>query len=349
MPGTTTGIATAVAIVAWAAAMMLVPRIRHKSLRENAEAWLYLAPAGAVLLAFWFLPVLFSVFVSMTDWVGAAKWTNVAWTGIENYKRAVSDPQFQQVLYNTVNYVVYSVPLTMAAALGVALLLHAQVRGRGIFRTLYFLPYVTTWVAISVVFKYIFNEQFGLINYVLDLLGLPTFGWLNEATGINQLMLERAGIRFERQLHPLLAGPSLAMFSVILTSVWRDLGYFMIIFLAGLQNIDRSYYEAANLDGAGPVQKFRYITWPLLSPTTFFILIVSMIAAFKVFVPMFIMTPGGAPGGTTETIVSYLFKVGFVGYRELGYASAIAYILFLIILALTMLQNRLFGRKVHYN
>lgn len=268
---------------------------------------------------------------------------------MENYRRALADDQFIQVLYNTVNYVLYSVPLTMAAALAVALLLNSQVRHRGIFRTLYFLPYVTTWVAIAVVFKYIFNEQFGLVNHLLDSAGLPVFGWLSEPRGVIELILLGLGFELDGQLHPLLAGPSLAMFSVIMTSVWRDTGYLMIIFLAGLQNIDQSYYEAANLDGAGRWQKFRHITWPLLTPVTFFILIVTMIGAFKVFIPMFIMTPGGTPGGTTETLVSYLYKTGFVGYRELGYASAIAYILFVIILVLTLLQNRFFGRRVHYN
>ena len=336
--------------MAWLAGFATLKKIRHRKLRENVEAWLYLAPAAIVLFGFWFLPVVFSVIVSFTDWMGAAKLSDVVWLGIQNYTRALTDEKFAQVLYNTINYVVYSVPLTMAAALGVAVLLNAQVKAKGIFRTIYFLPYVTTWVAISIVFKYIFHEQFGLVNYLLEAVGLSGFGWLNEPRGIVQMMLEGLGMDFqEAPLHPLLAGPSLAMFSVILTSVWRDLGYFMVIFLAGLQNIDRSYYEAAEIDGAGPWQKFRMITWPLLSPTTFFILIVSMIAAFKVFTPMFIMTPGGTPGGTTETLVSYLYKIGFTGYRELGYASAIAYILFVIILVLTVVQNKVFGSKVQYD
>ncbi len=344
-----TGAGAGALLLLWMAAMALVPRLSHKTLRDNLEAWLYLAPAAIVLLAFWFLPVAFSIVVSLTDWVGAARLSDVQWAGVENYLRAIGDKQFHQVLYNTVNYVLYSVPLTMAAALGVALLLNGQNWGRGVFRTIYFLPYVTTWVAVSVVFKYVFNEQFGLINYLLETSGLPTFGWLNEPRGIVEMALGTAGLQLKAPLHPLLAGPSLAMFSVILTSVWRDVGYFTIIFLAGLQNIDRSYYEASELDGAGSWQKFRFITWPLLTPISFFVLLIAFIAAFKVFVPMFIMTPGGTPGGTTETLVSYMFKVGFTGYRELGYASAIAYILFSIILFLTLLQNRVFGKKVHYS
>lgn len=332
----------------WLGGFALVPRIRRPRLRENLEAWLYLAPAAIVLLAFWFVPVGASILVSLTNWTGAATFSDVNWTWLENYRRAFQDDQFIQVLYNTFNYVIYSVPLTLVAALGVAMLLHRQARGRGFFRTLYFLPYVTTWVAVSVVFKYVFHEQFGLVNYLLEALGLPVLAWLNEPRGVIQMAMEGLGFQISQPLHPLLAGPSLAMFSVILTSVWRDLGYFMIIFLAGLQNIDRSYYEAAELDGAGPWAKFRHVTWPLLSPTTFFIVIVSMIAAFKVFTPMYVMTPNGTPGGTTETLVSYLFKIGFTGYQELGYASAVAYILFVIILVLTLVQNRIFGRKVQY-
>lgn len=334
---------------AWAAALWGLGAVARPRLRENLEAFLYLLPAALVLLAFWFFPVIFSVGVSLSDWTGASALGTVKWVGVLNYKRALSDPQFMQVLYNTTNYVLYSVPLTVAGALGVAAMLNSPIRARNAFRTVYFVPFVTTWVAISIVFKYVFNEQFGLANYLLHSAGLPTFGWLNEPRGVVEILLQDGfGLKLATPLHPMLAGPSLAMFAIVLTSVWRDVGYFMVIFLAGLQNIDRTYYEAAEIDGATAIQRFRHITWPLLSPTTFFVLVVSLIAAFKVFVPMYIMTPGGTPGGTTETLVSYLFKVGFTGYRELGYASAVAYILFVIILLLTILQNRVFGRRVHY-
>ncbi|MGI8905621.1 MAG: carbohydrate ABC transporter permease [Candidatus Sumerlaeaceae bacterium] len=338
-----------IAFAIWLAALAGLRLVAPGRMRENLEAYLYLLPAGAVLLAFWFLPAACSIAVSFTNWTGASRINSVQWTGIENYRRALSDDQFQQVLYNTLNYVLYSVPLTIVAALAIASLLNSQIFGRQVFRTIYFLPYVTTWVAVSIVFKYVFNEQFGLANHLLHSSRLPMFGWLNEPRGIIEMLLQDgAGIKLGGPLHPLLAGPSLAMFSVILTSVWRDVGYFMVIFLAGLQNIDKTFYEAAEIDGATAWQRFRHVTWPLLSPTTFFILVVSLIAAFKVFVPMYIMTPGGTPGGTTETLVSYLFKVGFTGYRELGYASAVAYILFLIILVITVAQNTIIGRKVHY-
>ena len=195
----TRDVAWLVALVLWAVAMYLTPRIQNKRLRNNLEAWLYLAPAAAVLFAFWFFPVLFSLVISFTDWFGAAQFSEVKWTALENYKRALADERFIQVLYNTINYVVYSVPLTMAAALAVALLLNSQVRNRGIFRTLYFLPYVTTWVAIAVVFKYIFNEQFGLVNHLLDSAGLPVFGWLSEPRGVIELIL--LGLGFQLDSH----------------------------------------------------------------------------------------------------------------------------------------------------
>lgn len=337
------------ALALWLAVLAAVRLVRHRRLRENLEAYVYLLPAGAVLITFWFIPTAFSVAVSFTNWTGASRLNTVGWVKTENYSRALKDEQFQQVLYNTLNYVLYSVPLTIIAALAVASLLNTQIIGRQVFRTIYFLPYVTTWVAVSIVFKYVFNEQFGLANYIQESLHLPILGWLNEPRGIIEMILQDGlGIKFNAPLHPLLAGPSLAMFAVIITSVWRDVGYFMVIFLAGLQNIDKTYYEAAEIDGATAWQRFRHVTWPLLSPTTFFVLVVSLIAAFKVFVPMYIMTPGGTPGGTTETLVSYLYKVGFTGYQELGYASAVAYILFIIIIVITILQNIVIGRKVHY-
>lgn len=338
------------AAVLWMAAMFCTRFLKHSRVREGAEAYLYILPAAVVLLMFWFLPVIFSFAVSFTDWTGASRLSNVHWTGIGNYRRAVSDPDFRQILFNTINYVIYSVPLTIVGALAVASLLNTQMRARNAFRTLYFLPFITTWVAVSIVFKYVFNDSFGLANHLLILAGLPAVNWLNESRGIIEILVKDiCHLPFPSNPSPMLAGPSVAMCSVVLTSVWRDVGYFMVIFLAGLQNIDRAYYEAAEIDGASAWQRFRHVTWPLLSPTTFFIVIIAMIAAFKVFVPMFVMTPNGGPGRTTETLVFYLYKVGFLGYRELGYASAIAYILFVIILLLTLVQNRIFGSRVHYD
>lgn len=338
------------AIIVWCFAMFATRFIRRAHTREATEAYLYILPAATVLLIFWFFPVVFSVLVSFSNWKGASNFSNVSWVGTSNYRRAIGDPDFHQILWNTLNYVIYSVPLTIAGALAVATMMNQKSRLTNVFRTVYFLPFVTTWVAVSIVFKYVFNDSFGLANYALESVGLPRLGWLNESRGIFELLIrDMAHLPFPAKPHALVAGPSLAMCAVIISSVWRDMGYFMVIFLAGLQNIDKAYYEAAEIDGASQWQRFRHITWPLLSPTTFFVMIIAMIAAFKVFVPMYIMTPTGGPGRTTETLVFYLYKVGFIGDKDLGYASSVAYVIFVIILILTIVQNRAFGRKVHYD
>ncbi|HUT24600.1 MAG TPA: sugar ABC transporter permease [Sumerlaeia bacterium] len=327
-----------------------------RAISRNAEAYAYLAPAAVILAVFWVFPVLLSLFVSFTNWHGGDTLGDVKWVGLENYGMALRDPRFFKTLWNTVNYVLWSVPITIATSLAVALLLNLRVRGVALFRTAFFLPYVTTWVAISIVWSYFFQQNFGLANYVLDdVLGLGRLKWLNESRGVVEMAATglghalgfvpaREALRFE---NPLLQGPSLALFAIILTSVWRDVGYFMIIFLAGLQGIDRSYYEAASIDGAGPWKRFWSITFPLLSPVTFFVFIIAMIGAFKVFVPVLVMTPEGGPSKSTSTLVYFLYEEGFQSWR-LGYASAIAYILFVIILAMTLLQNRIFGRRVFY-
>jgi len=327
-----------------------------RAIARNIEAYAYLAPAAVILAVFWVFPVLLSLFVSFTNWHGGDTLGDVKWVGLENYGMALQDPRFFKTLWNTVNYVLWSVPITIATSLAVALLLNLRIRGVSLFRTAFFLPYVTTWVAISIVWSYFFQQNFGLANYVLDdVLGLGRLKWLNESRGVVEMAATglghalgfvpaREALRFE---NPLLQGPSLALFAIILTSVWRDVGYFMIIFLAGLQGIDRSYYEAASIDGAGPWKRFWSITIPLLSPVTFFVFIIAMIGAFKVFVPVLVMTPEGGPSKSTSTLVYFLYEEGFQAWR-LGYASAIAYLLFVIILAMTLLQNRVFGRRVFY-
>lgn len=331
------------------------PRLTRR-LRELLEAYGYLLPAAIILLVFWVLPVFLSLLVSFTNWHGGDTLSDVKWIGLENYRIAVKDPRFFKTLFNTVNYVVWSVPLTLGLSLVFALLLNLKVRGIAFFRTAFFLPYVTTWVAISIVWSYFFQQNFGLANYILgDVLNLGTLKWLNESRGIIEMSLTGLGhlvgllppdasLDFK---NPLIEGPSLAMFSIIITSVWRDIGYFMIIFLAGLRNIDRTYYEAAQIDGAGPWRRFWAITFPLLSPVTFFIFIIAMVGAFKVFVPILVMTPDGGPSGSTSTLVYFLYEEGFMSWR-LGYASAIAYILFMIILVITLFQNRVVGRRVYY-
>jgi multiple sugar transport system permease protein len=334
---------------------------QKRKFRESFEAYLYLFPSLLILGIFWFLPVFVSFFMSFGNITALKPMDQMEFVGLRQYTDALSNEAFQQTLWNTVNYVIYHVPATLTLALGAALLLNSQIKGRGFFRTIYFLPYVTTWVAIAIVFKYLFHREYGLGNWMLQVISLNLFGldhawrleWLSEPRGIWEMFFFQPILGDTLKAMPLgidnlIKGPSLSLFSIIMTSVWRDIGYFMVIFLAGLQNIDRSLYEAASIDGASKWQQFRNITFPLLSPVTFFLLIISMISSFKVFVPMFMMTPTGGPNNSTTPLVMYLYEQGFTGEWKLSYAAAVAYILTLIILLITLLQNLIFGRRVEY-
>lgn len=230
---------------------------------------------------------------------------------------------FIKAIYNTTYYVLLSTPTTVFLSLGVALLLNHITKFRGFYRTSYFIPFVTSIVAISLVWQWIFNDEYGLLNYFLSWFNVDKIAWLKD----------------EKWTIP----------TVAMVSVWKNLGYNAIIFLAGLQSIDKFYYEAAEVDGAKRFQKFIYITWPLLSPTTFFILIVSMIGNFKVFTTVYVLY-NQLPGPYNQsglTVVYYVFRK-FYEEQKMGEACAIAYMLFLIILVLTILQFKIGKGKVQY-
>lgn len=242
---------------------------------------------------------------------------------VEYFKLAKESSDFLKAIYNTIYYVILAVPTQIALALIIALLLNRNIKFRSLFRTAYFIPFVTSVVAVSLVWQWMFNDQFGLINYVLSWFNIDKIAWLKE----------------EKWTIPTIA----------IVSVWQHVGYTAVIFLAGLQNIDRSYYEAAEVDGANNLQKFKYITWPLLSPTTFFILIITMIGAFKVFSQIFILYQG-LPGPVNKsglTLVYYVFEK-FYNEQRMGVASAAAYVLFIIILILTIVQFKIGRSRVHY-
>jgi multiple sugar transport system permease protein len=226
-------------------------------------------------------------------------------------------------------------------------LLNQKIKALGFYRTVYFLPVVTSLVAVSVVWKWIFHPRLGLLNYVIDLMGGKPLHWLEEPRGVFELAAGAAGWGWWPDW---LSGPSLALVAVIIVSVWRGIGYNIVIFLAGLQNIPDEYYEAARIDGASPRQAFWRITWPLLSPTTFYVLLSTTIVSFQVFTQIYLMTgpPIGGPMGTTKVTVYYLFEKGFDAGGNMGYASAVALILFAIILTLTLIQRRLVEQRVHY-
>lgn len=230
---------------------------------------------------------------------------------------------FLKALYNTTYYVILSVPITIALSLVIALLLNSNIKFNAIYRTSYFIPFVTSVVAISLVWQWIFNDDYGLLNYILSWFGVERIAWLKD----------------ERWTIP----------TVAIVSIWKTVGYDAVIFLAGLQNIDKFYYEAAEVDGANSFQKFYYITWPLLSPTTFFLTIVSFIGAFKVFTEIFVLYQGlpGPYNNSGLTMVYYVFDL-FYNQQRMGIACAAAYLLFGIILIFTMVQFRLGRKMVEY-
>jgi len=300
---------------------------------------LYLLPAIIIIAVFRFLPILYVTRVSLYKWgMGGAE----RFTGLGNYLRAFSDLYFWQSLTNTMWYVIFVVPLTIFFSLLVALFLNSKIKALGFYRTTYFLPVVTSIVAVSMIWKWIYHPRIGLANYILSVFHLPLQRWLSEWRGVFEIMTGR-------DLPNVIAGPSLALLSIIIMMVWKSIGYNMIIFLAGLQNIPRHYYEAAEVDGANRLTVFKNITWPLLSSTTFYVLIMTTIVSFQVFAPIWLMTgpPAGGPLGTTNVLVYYLFDVAF-NYSSYGYASALSMILFLMILSLTVLQKRVVERRVYY-
>ena len=289
----------------------------RKKWKKWATGYMYLLPSIIFLCAFTVFPVFASFYISLTQWTLIKP---PEFIGLENYKNLFNDPTFYRTLWHTAYYTFGSVPLSIILSLLLAVAMNQKIKGITIFRSMYFLPVISTWVAVAIIWRWIYNPQFGLLNAFLKIFGIPPQNWLGE--------------------------PKLAMPSVIITSVWKGLGYNMILFLAGLQNISENYYEAAKIDGASKWAQFRYITIPLISPTTFFVLITSIISSFQVFGPIYTMTNGG-PVGSTEVLIFYLFQNGFRWYK-MGYASSIAWVLFLIIFIFTLIQYFSSKRWVHY-
>jgi len=286
---------------------------------EERAAWLFLLPSLVLFLVFTAVPVISAFVISFTQW---DLFTAIDFVGLGNYVALWNDPIFRQVLGNTAYYVLGSVPVQMALALAAALALNRGIRGQTFFRVVYFLPVVTSTVAAALVWAWLFNSNYGLINALLSLVGVT-------------------------DLPKWLASSRWAMPAVIIVSIWQNMGYAMVLFLAGLQNIRQDVYDAAALDGSQGWTRFITITLPLLSPTTFFVLIISIIGSFQVFELVFVMTKAG-PANATNTLVYYIYQNGFQFY-QMGYASAAAIVLFLIVLALTLVQYGLQNRWVHYD
>lgn len=271
---------------------------------------LFLGPSLIGLAVFTLLPIFASLGLSFTNWDLLRP---PDFIGINNYRQMINDAEFWRTLRNTVTFLVGYVPLVLTAGLLIAVLLNANIPFRGVFRTMYFVPVVTSWVAVALVWKWLFNPAYGLINAGIGALGISGPAWLFD--------------------------PNWAMVAVILTSVWKDTGFIMVIMLAGLQGIPREYYEAASIDGASRPQGLLHITIPLLAPTLIFCLSISLIGAFQVFDQVYVMTEGG-PAGATMVLVERVVSNAF-SYSRMGYASAMSWVLFLLIFAVTIFFYRL--------
>jgi len=288
-------------------------------LRPTRTAWLFVAPALAVIAVFFFLPVLAALAMSVTDFdiYALASLRNLRFVGLSNYADMLQRPLFWQALGNTFYFVVVGVPLSIAASLGAALLLHSRAaRWRALFRTALFAPVVTTLVAVAVIWRYLLSTRYGLLNYALGFAGIDPIDWLGD--------------------------PHWAMPAIILFAVWKNFGYNMIILLAGLQSIPEDLYEAARIDGASLWRQFRDVTLPMLAPILLMVGILTVAGYFQLFAEPYVMTQGG-PLQSTVSVLYLMYEEGFKWWN-LGSASAVAFILFLVIFAATALPLR--GRRL---
>lgn len=289
-------------------------------MRASLVAWTFVGPALAVLLVFFGLPVLAALFLSLSDFdlYALADWNNLRFVGLDNYLELLQTPLFWKSLGNTFYFVLVGVPLSISVSLGAALLLNAPVtRFRAFFRTALFAPVVTTLVAVAVIWRYLFHTSYGLVNWALGHVGIAPVDWLGD--------------------------PAWAMPTIILLAVWKNFGYNMVIFLAGLQAIPLDLYEAARIDGASRWRQFRHITLPMLGPVLMVVSVITVAGYFQLFAEPYVMTRGD-PLQSTVSVLYFMFEEGF-RWWNLGRASAVAFLLFLIIFSVTALMLRLGRRK----
>jgi len=279
----------------------------------------FLAPSALVLFFFVLLPVLMAFALSFSEWDVLSR--APSFIGLQNYIDQLTGRRLWRALGNTLYFSLLKIPTDMALSLAIALLLNQKLRGLSFYRTAYFTPVITSVAAVSAIWRWIYEPNFGLANALLERIGLPPQTWLSN--------------------------PRLAMPAVALVALWKGLGYDVVIFLSGLQNIPAVYYEAAAVDGASPWQRFRHITLPLLSPVTYFVLVMSVINSFKVFAQIHVLTPDGGPLGSTEVMVFYIYELAFREFH-FGRAAAVAFILFAMVLAITFVQRWLIEPRVHY-
>ena len=285
--------------------------LRRINTRQARAGYLFMLPSMIILAVFVFWPILQSVLLSLHHWkFGAAE---QAWAGLSNYDRLLHDGRVGGAFRNTLYYTAVTVPLGMILSLLLALALNERLPLRGLLRAGFFLPVISSFAIMAITWSFLLDPDIGLVSYWFRQLGLPARSWLRD--------------------------PDWAMPAVILVSLWKNVGFNMVIFLAGLQGISDNLYEAAKMDGANSWQRFWYVTLPMLRPTTLFVLVISVIGAFQVFDPVYVMTPSGGPLFSTETVVSYIFYQG-IQLIDLSYASTIGVFLFIIVFVLTLIQIR---------
>lgn len=283
--------------------------------RRNATLALFILPSLIPLLLFSLGPMVASVGISLLRWDLLRP---PRFIGLGNYQALLTDPDFSAAVGHTVLFIVGYLPLVYLGGLGLALLVNQKLRGSAFFRSAFFLPVVTSWVVVALVWRWLLNPQSGVVNAALDAIGIQGPGWWTD--------------------------PFWALPSIILASAWKDIGFVMVILLAGLQAIPEEYYEAAEVDGADRWHRFRHVTLPLLSASSFFVLVISLINSFQVFDQVWVMT-GGGPAGASSVVVEQIVRNAF-SYNKMGYASAMSWVLFAVILVVTLIQFRLQRRWV---
>jgi multiple sugar transport system permease protein len=276
----------------------------------------FVAPALGLLAVFFVLPTVAALLLSFTDFdvYAVADLHRLRVVGLANYGRLLDDPRFWKALRNTFWFVLVAGPSSIAVSLVAALLVDSRlVRGRAIFRTIFFLPVVTTLIAVAVVWRYLYDPRFGLLDHLLGAIGIAPIDWLGD--------------------------PAWALPAIVLLAVWKNFGFNMLVFLAGLQGIPERLYEAARLDGAGRWQEFRNVTLPMLGPTFLFVIVITTIGYLQLFAEPYVMTRGG-PDDSTLSVVLFMYEEGF-RWWNLGYGAAVAFVLFALILVVSLLQLRL--------
>jgi multiple sugar transport system permease protein len=286
--------------------------------RQARVVALFVGPSLLGLVLFTLGPLLASLGISLTSW---DLLTPPQFVGLGNFTELLGSAEIRDALLHTLIYIVIYLPTVLVLGLLLAILLNRPLRGLQFYRTAFFMPVVSSWVAVSLIWRWLLNPAFGLVNFLLGLLHLPQPGWW--------------------------ADPHWALPAVILASIWKDLGFVMVLLLAGLQNIGRQYYEAARIDGANAWKRFLHVTIPLLSPTIFFVVVISLINSFQVFDQVWVMT-GGGPGGASSVLVEQIVQNAF-SFSRMGYASALSWLLFAIIFGITAIQFAVQKRWVTYD